>query len=295
MLALVCLAAALSLLPGVAVAASAPQRTSELFVQQAGGGTLERVRDGAFRLRLSGVAPTVSSFTDRPRRRASAQSLRSFVRDWSASGFAADPPNAALVLAGARRSADVAMLTLSRPRYDRARRTLTYRAEPLRGDGGDALASFARRADPVRALRFAAASLFIDNGAGSSYRQVSIEVVGAEPGSKLELKASANGSPVAWSLGPPGNRAPGLQFVSPLQVMPIAQAFIAGEVLVVVTGTDSELQALRYSLDLFLEAEQATDVFYLNSTGSGVGLVSAQIGGGPLVVLGAGPNALPWE
>jgi hypothetical protein len=139
---------------------------SLLYVQETAGGSIERLGAGAYRLRLTGVSPRVTTFTDRPHRRAGRQGLEGFVAGWSGNGFAADPPNAALVLDHVPASHDVALLTLSHPHYDRARKTLTYRATPLHGRD-TALASFARRADPVRAGEFGGASLFIDDGGGA--------------------------------------------------------------------------------------------------------------------------------
>lgn len=154
-----------------AAAAAAPAggghaKGSLLYVQETAGGSIERLGAGAYRLRLTGVSPRVTTFTDRPRRRAGRQGLESFVAGWGGNGFAADPPNAALVLDHAPVSHDVALLTLSHPHYDRARKTLTYRATPLHGRD-TALASFIRRADPVRAGDFGGASLFVDDGGGA--------------------------------------------------------------------------------------------------------------------------------
>lgn len=149
-----------------AAPAKSPAGGSLLYVQETAGGSIERAGDGAYRLRLTGVSPQVTTFTDRPRRQAGRQGLERFVGSWKANGFAADPPNAALVLDDAPASRDVALLTLSHPHYDRARQTLTYRATPLRGRDA-ALTSFARRADPVRAADLGPASLFIDDSGGS--------------------------------------------------------------------------------------------------------------------------------
>jgi hypothetical protein len=71
---------------------------SLLYLQETAGGSIQRLGAGAYRLRLTGVSPRVTTFTDRPRRRAGRQGLEGFVGSWKANGFAADPPNAALVL-----------------------------------------------------------------------------------------------------------------------------------------------------------------------------------------------------
>jgi len=142
-------------------------RGSLLYVQETSSSSIERLGSGVYRLRLTGVSPRVTTFTDRPRRRAGRQGLQGFVRSWKANGFAVDPPNAALVLDHAPASHDVALLTLSHPHYDRARQTLTYRATPLHGSD-TTLASFSRRADPVRAGDLGPASLFVDDSGGVS-------------------------------------------------------------------------------------------------------------------------------
>ena len=88
----------------------------ELFVLRAGGGEIERLRAGVFGLVLRRSASAVTVFSDRPQRVAREQRLRRFVNSWERLGFAADPPNAALSIAGAPTARDVLVLELSRPR-----------------------------------------------------------------------------------------------------------------------------------------------------------------------------------
>lgn len=182
-------------------AAAAPgssghSKGSLLYVQETAGGSIQRLGDGAYRLRLTGISPRVTTFTDRPRRRAGSQGLEGFVGSWGANGFAADPPNAALVLDHAPAAHDVALLTLSHPHYNRARQTLTYRATPLHGRD-TALASFARRADPVRAGDLGAASLFVDDGGALS--TVVFAISGGEATATTVQFLISGGA--AWSLG----------------------------------------------------------------------------------------------
>jgi hypothetical protein len=173
---------------------SGHSKGSLLYVQETAGGSIQRLGDGAYRLRLTGISPRVTTFTDRPRRRAGSQGLEGFVGSWGANGFAADPPNAALVLDHAPVAHDVALLTLSHPHYNRARQTLTYRATPLHGRD-TALASFARRADPVRAGDLGAASLFVDDSGALS--NVVFAISGEAATSTVQFLVSGGG---AWSL-----------------------------------------------------------------------------------------------
>ena len=100
----------------------------------------------------------MTSFTDRPERRAGKESLEEFVAGWDRR-FGDDPPNAALVLDRADEDADTVVLELSDPR--REGDGVTYRAKRVE-DAGGALADFAGDADDSVAERFGEASLFID-------------------------------------------------------------------------------------------------------------------------------------
>jgi hypothetical protein len=189
----------LAVFASTAVAApgsSGHSKGSLLYVQETTGGSIQRLDDGAYRLRLTGISPRVTTFTDRPRRRAGSQGLKGFVGSWGANGFAADPPNAALVLDHAPAAHDVALLTLSHPHYNRARQILTYRATPLRGRD-TALASFARRADPVRAGDLGAASLFVDDGGGAPLPLITFNVSGEATTTAVQFLISGA---AAWSL-----------------------------------------------------------------------------------------------
>lgn len=244
---------------------------SLLYVQESDGGSVQRLASGAFRLRLTGVSPRVSTFTDRPRRHAGSESLRGFVGQWRANGFAADPPNAALVLDRAPHSRDVALLTLSRPRYDRGREVLTYRATPLRGADAGALASFARRGDPVRAGEFGAASLFVDDG-GAGFAQITLTFDGATAGQTISFRAApADGGRVAWSLGPPGWGQYGLQVDGSI---PLNAFSLRGSTLNLTTA--SEGGTLGFNVSLALELE-ATDSVSLSVTGDAEAAITATV------------------
>lgn len=150
-----------------ATPAHAARTSGNLYLQQASGGTLT-----GSKLVLRGVAPRVTTFTDRPTREASSLRTSSFVSGFGKT-FRGDPPNAALQIDQGRRGRDVALLELRRPRYDRRRRTLTYAVKRLRqlerGSSGT-LRPFSRRADRGVRGRFGRSTLFIDSGgAGDSF------------------------------------------------------------------------------------------------------------------------------
>lgn len=254
---------ALAALPAcVPTAEAAAPRGSLLYVQESSGGSVTRLGAGAFRLRLTGVSPRVSTFTDRPRRQAGSERLPHFLGRWRANGFAADPPNAALVLDRAPRSRDVALLTLSRPRYDRRHQTLTYRALPLHGEDAGALASFARRGDPVRAGEFGAASLFVDDGGGAEYSEVFLNIVNPEPGATISIGVSSAAGRAAWSLGAPGRSGFGLRVEGGVQVS--ALAVLERTLSLTIPGG-----APGFSVSLPVEYEGTESIALTSTAGSG--------------------------
>jgi hypothetical protein len=135
----------------------------ELFAQTGAGGALAPVKgqDDVYELTLTGVAPNVTEFTDRPVRQASAESLADFVESWEQRGFAQDPPNAALVLDQEAEDADTSVFELADPNYDEAAGELSYRATHV--EGGTAALPEPDQ-DLVPPPKFGHAHLFIDPG-----------------------------------------------------------------------------------------------------------------------------------
>lgn len=155
------------------VASNAPAQAanpSYLFtVQAAAGSTVpgqpSQGEDERFTLTIRGVDP-VTKFADRPLRAASVISPAALVSNWS-SWFADSPPNAVLTFAGrAGEAPQSIVVTLTKPGYERAGRTLTFTAsrtyrtmEPSQ-KGKD----WERPATP---RTFTSASLFIDDSGDS--------------------------------------------------------------------------------------------------------------------------------
>ena len=145
-------------------AGSSAQTGDALYAQAAQSGALKRARGNGdtLRLVLSHVGD-VRTRSDHP----ATESLRHFVRQWRARGFGSHPPTAALVLAGAPASADVALLELSKPRLGLHGRSVSYRARRVQGTSATRLTRFADRADPRLASHFGRARLLIDSGTGT--------------------------------------------------------------------------------------------------------------------------------
>jgi len=165
-------AAVLTLAAFAAMAPAAGAQThgggGDLYTTTADAGMLRKAPGKAtYRLTLKDPAAKVSAFSDRPERTASRQSLKQFVGDWKANGFAQDPPNAALVLDRAPAAHDTYLFELSHPRIAR-HGNLTFTAKRIGTRSTGALEPIAKGADRGRPRNFGRASVFID-ASGTTY------------------------------------------------------------------------------------------------------------------------------
>lgn len=147
------LAFAIALLVAPAAQAKAP---SILYAVDAGRATVT-AGHGATRVAMPAAA-RVAWFTDRPGRRAGTTTLRVLASIWEASGFVADPPNAALLMAGAD-GERVHVVTLTAPRVEG--RTVSFRVRRIAG----ASAAGHRDRDRVVAGAYGRTALFVDAAA----------------------------------------------------------------------------------------------------------------------------------
>jgi hypothetical protein len=119
----------------------------------------------------------VISFTDRPTRRASSESLKTFVSSWT-SRFRTSAPNAAIELSDQGRHQDVLVVTLSKPTYDAGANTVTYTLKRLTGKGSVGIKDFINRADKGLPRSFGHVDLFIDP---SDQEPIPVEINVASP------------------------------------------------------------------------------------------------------------------
>ena len=104
------------------------------------------------------AAARVTWFADRPRRTSGMTTLRNLQRIWAASGFAKDPPNAALILSGGGQTR-MHVVELSNPRYRDGRVVFRMRRVPGAVEAGRV------DRDAIVAGAYARAALFIDDAA----------------------------------------------------------------------------------------------------------------------------------
>lgn len=133
-----------------------------LYAHNAASGTLTPLagRAGSYRLSLSGVAPLITYFSDRPARLAGHVSIEEFIERI---GFGRKtPPNAVIEISEGSKGADVAVVELFNPAYDKPRGSLAFDVRVL-NTPRKALAAWTVRADKSLPASFGAVSLFIDD------------------------------------------------------------------------------------------------------------------------------------
>jgi microcystin-dependent protein len=148
---------------------SLPRDASVLFAHRARSGSFTPARGhaGHYTLILRGVVRGTTWFSDRPRREAGRITTRSLLGSWSRLGYAAEPPNAAVVLDGGHRARDTVALELRLRRHDSRRRTARFSVRVLQGLG-PGLSRLQKRLDRRLPRHFAGASLFIDDATSTS-------------------------------------------------------------------------------------------------------------------------------
>jgi hypothetical protein len=292
----------------VPVAAQAKGQTAQsLFVLDAAQGSLEHRAGSGWTLRLARTSPLVTRFTDRPVRQADTTRLRTFVRQWKAYGFRADPPNAALVIAGAPRNRDVFVFTLRQPRI--SGRTVVFSVTPIgatttglaafagRADGLSALRRVGARADAPRRIRFASSSLFIDGGelAGIVYQPITFSFANVQPGQTVVVNLASEGPVIGFSTGPFNVTSGGLSLSSTSGPAPIAALRILPNAIIIETTNTGGGGTLAFSLSAYLAAQSDIEMFSLSSPSGGGIDVLAQVGNAVFQVVGPDRTIFAWN
>jgi hypothetical protein len=99
-----------------------------LIIQGAQSGLLSEVNATTSTVELRNVSDKTILFSERPDRIVSSVNTTDFIDNWSSGqdSFAADPPNAVLVLDDIEQSQDLAIIELYNPEYDSEANTLSY-------------------------------------------------------------------------------------------------------------------------------------------------------------------------
>lgn len=165
---LLCLAALALVITPAFGAGKAPKerKISMLYALSASSGmlTAKQGKGSLYKLTLKRLNRNVVWFSDRPARRSGAFPNRVLAESWSGFGFAADPPNAALVYSDkSGRAGRTVIVELSHPRL--AKDKLSFSARVLNPDSVKSpnLVDHAARADRDPASKLIDAALFIDD------------------------------------------------------------------------------------------------------------------------------------
>jgi hypothetical protein len=165
---------------GTGSSEEAPKNTtvSNLYVQEAEGGTLAKGQGQGYVLTLNGVSLKTTVFHDRPVRTAEVVDTAAFVDGWK-STFGSSSPNAALTFKTDAENA--AVFSLSNPVYDPASNTLTYEATDIPAEkGSEGVTSTGKTLSQLPA-EFGASSLFIDSADGNGEPAVGADTTFSHP------------------------------------------------------------------------------------------------------------------
>jgi hypothetical protein len=97
------------------------------FIQEGTSGSFVNDSSGNYTLTITGVIPYTVGFSDRPARNADFVKMEAFL-----AGFSFDPknpPNAAVIIQGAKEDEDMIIVELTSPKYNATNQTLTYTAK----------------------------------------------------------------------------------------------------------------------------------------------------------------------
>ncbi|MGI9188167.1 MAG: hypothetical protein ACR2J9_11750 [Gaiellales bacterium] len=276
-----------------ALAAKPAVQPSYLFAMTSTGGALKHDASGWW-VELTGTSPLVTRFTDRPNRLASTLSPTQLAAQWRTYGFPSDPPNAALVLDGRPVDSDVFVVELRRPSVSGT--TVRFRAKPVH-DSSQALSRYAKRADRLRETRFASASLFIDDGAGTVYQPVTFTVSGLFPGQALSINLQANGTPAGFSAGPSLTNQSSLSLLGVTgEGVPVAALRMSDSAITLNStwgGGGGGNVAFQFSA--FLAADEGIQFFSLSSPDAAGATVTVQLGSSVAQVVNATPTLFSWN
>lgn len=279
---------------GATPAASAAAKPSYLFALTSSGGSLTRDASGWW-ITLTGTSPIVTRFSDRPQRLASTESPARFAAQWQRYGFAADPPNAALVIADGSATADIFVVELRRPRVNGTR--VTFRARPIR-TASTALARYVPRADRMRDMAFGPASLFIDDGTATVFQPLTLQVANAQAGQSIVVSVTPYGStgiPVGFSSGPALATASGLQVIAQSGTLPLATLSLTTSQIRIETVSNGGGGAITFSVPLYLAADEDIEMFLLQSYSDPDIQITAQVGDALPQVVNMTPTVFAWD
>ena len=276
-----------------AAPAAAAAKPSYLFTITSSGGTLVH-DDSGWWITLTGTSPIVTRFSDRPQRLASTMTPAAFARAWRGYGFAADPPNAALVIADGPAEADVFVVELRRPRVRGTR--VTFRAKPIR-TSSSALRRYHARRDRPRELAFGPASLFIDDASATVYQPLTLQFENVQPGQSIVVSIIPYGGiPVGFSSGPALNSASGLQVIAQSGSVPVDHLSVTSNQIRIQTASSGYGGTLAFALPLYLAAGEGVERFVLQSSADTSILVWANVGTDGLAeAVHQGPTLLDWD
>ena len=118
--------------------------TKFFAIQHANSGSLSEINETAYSLKLNDVSDKTILFSDRPDRIVTSVSTFDFIENWSVveDSFAADAPNAVIVVDDNEGQQNTAIIELFTPIYDVDNKALKYNVTPDNGTSVDLPSEF---------------------------------------------------------------------------------------------------------------------------------------------------------
>ena len=132
-----------------------------VFVQEGSQGTLIPNAPGNYTLTIRNVTPFTFYVSDRPVRDAGFVPMKTFLETFAWGGE--NPPNAVILIPGAKEHEDTLMVTLTNPVYVSDRQMLTYDARILKSYTGKGLKHLVALNDPTIQTSFGRVTVIIDS------------------------------------------------------------------------------------------------------------------------------------
>ncbi|MEO6678876.1 MAG: hypothetical protein ABIO21_16035 [Pseudomonas sp.] len=128
------------------------------------------------------------------------------------------------------------------------------------------------------------------------YQQVQLQVSNAQPGQRVSVEVSAQGSQIAWSTGPAFQSAGGININVPSgNAVPVGSFSVSSSLITVnISSNGGSYAALSFNLSLSLVAQAGIQNFSLRSRSDPGISVTASIGNSHPQTVNQTMTLFPW-
>ena len=123
---------------------------------------------------------------------------------------------------------------------------------------------------------------------------MTLQFNGLEPGQNVSVDLAPNGPDVAWTTGPPFDRAGGIEVVPQSGLLPLSELSVTEDTLAVQTTAAGGGGELTFAVSLYLVADAGIETFYLRSNSDPGVEITAQLGDDQSEVVNQTPTLFAW-